>query len=74
MASSVAIKRKHKVLTIETKLEILNRLAKGECSSTLAKIYDIGKATISDIKKKKESILNYASKLDSEDGSKKEKH
>lgn len=70
MASSGTLKRKHKFLTIETKLEILNRLERGESGSSLSKHYGVGKATISDIKKKKGSILTFASKLDSDDGSK----
>lgn len=71
MASSLGtLKRKHTFLTIERKLEILNRLEKGESGSFLAKEYGVGKATISDIKKKRNDILNFASKLDSDDGPK----
>ncbi|PRD35589.1 UNVERIFIED_CONTAM: Jerky-like protein [Trichonephila clavipes] len=66
-------KRKRQVLNIETKLEILNRLAKGDSGAALAQFYNVGKSTISDIKKSRETILNFASKLDSEDGSKKRK-
>lgn len=73
MALIEPAKRKHKVLTIETKIEILNRLSKGESGSSLAKIYDIGRATIFDIKNKREVLLKYASKLDSEDGAKNRK-
>lgn len=69
-SSSGTLKRKHTFLTIETKIEILNRLEKGESGSSLAKEYGVGKATISDIKKMKNTILNFASKLDSDDGSK----
>ncbi|GFX15445.1 hypothetical protein TNCV_3303741 [Trichonephila clavipes] len=36
----------------ETKLETLNRLAKGESGATLAQFYNVGKSTISDGKKK----------------------
>lgn len=73
MASSGTLKRKHKFLTIETKLEILNRLERGESGSSLSKHYGVSKATISDIKKKKGSILTFASKLDSVMGLKSEK-
>lgn len=66
-------KRSRKVLSIEKKIEIINRLEKGEPGSSLAKVYDVGKTTISDIKSRKEVILQFASKLDSEDGSKKRK-
>ncbi|CAG0883757.1 unnamed protein product, partial [Darwinula stevensoni] len=66
-----SIKRKRNVLTIETKLEIIDRLAKGESGSSLATLYNVGKATITD--KQKEAILQYAAKLNSEDGSKRRK-
>ena len=67
---STSSKRKHNTLSIEKKIEIINRLFKGESGSSLAEIYDIGKATISAIKNKKGEIMAYASKLDSSDGSK----
>lgn len=70
MASSSKLKRKHVSLTIKNKVEILDRLEKGESGSSLAKVFGVGKATITDIKKKKNDILNFASKVDSEDGSK----
>ncbi|GFX84420.1 jerky-like protein [Trichonephila clavipes] len=66
-------KRKRNVLNIETKLEILNRLAKGESGASLAQFYNVGKSTISDINKSRGSSLNFASKLGLEDGSKKRK-
>ncbi|GFT31119.1 hypothetical protein TNCV_3428781 [Trichonephila clavipes] len=34
------------VLNTETKLEILNRVMKGECGASLAKFYNVGKLTI----------------------------
>lgn len=49
-------KRSHKTLSIFDKLEILGALNKGESGSNLAKKYDIGSSTISDIKKSKEQI------------------
>ena len=58
-----SIKRKRNVLTIETKLKIINQLEKGVNSSSLAVHYNIGKATVSDIKKQKEAILQHAAKL-----------
>lgn len=36
----------------KNKVDILNRLEKGETSSSLAKVFEGGKATITDIKKK----------------------
>ncbi|GFV13138.1 HTH psq-type domain-containing protein [Trichonephila clavipes] len=38
--------KKRNVLNIETKLEILNRLAKGECGASLAPFYNVVKSTI----------------------------
>ncbi|KAK9685164.1 CENP-B N-terminal DNA-binding domain [Popillia japonica] len=74
MASSSDSKRKQKFLTIESKVEILNRRAKSESARSLAKFYDVGKSTITAIKKnQKKDILRFASKLDSDDGSKKRK-
>ena len=73
MASAIRPKRNRNVLTIETKLKILNRLEKGESGSLLASEFNVGKSTISDIKRNRENILQFASKLDSEDGSKKRK-
>ncbi|GFT06791.1 jerky protein homolog [Trichonephila clavipes] len=66
-------KRKRDVLNIQTKLEILNRLAKKESEASLTQFYNVGKSTIFDIKKSRESILNFASKLDSKDGLKRRK-
>ncbi|XP_060845567.1 jerky protein homolog-like [Rhopalosiphum padi] len=61
-------RRKHNVLNIETKIEIIEKLDKGESGSSLAQFYNVGKSTIGDIKRKKETILSYASKMDSSDG------
>ena len=65
-----SIKRKRNVLTIETKLEIIHQLEKGVSGSSLAVCYNTGKATLFDIKKQQEAILQHAAKLDSEYGSK----
>jgi len=43
-------KRKRHVLTMEQKIEILSKLDKGETSVSLANLYNIGKATVTDIK------------------------
>ena len=45
-----SMKRKRNVLTIETKLEIINQLENGVSGSSLVVRYNIGKATVSDIK------------------------
>ena len=58
--SMSSTKRKRNVLTIETKLEVINQLEKGVSGSSLAVRYNIGKATVSDVKKQKEAILQHA--------------
>ncbi|XP_054281171.1 jerky protein homolog-like [Macrosteles quadrilineatus] len=62
-------KRKRVVLSVSDKLKILEQLKKGASGSSLAREYGVGNATISDIKKKSESITKFARVLDSEDGS-----
>lgn len=66
-------KRKHNVLTMDTKIEIIQRLEKGETAVRLAPIYNIGRTTISDIKRNKDSILMFAAKLKSDESLKKRK-
>lgn len=66
-------KRKHNVLTMDTKIEIIQRLEKGESAVRLAPIYNIGRTTISDIKRNKDSILMFAAKLKSDESLKKRK-
>ncbi|GFW80100.1 jerky-like protein [Trichonephila clavipes] len=58
---------------LEHRDEILNRLAKGESGVSLAQFYNVGKSGISEIKKSRETFLNFKTKLDSEEGSKKRK-
>lgn len=64
----MSTKRKRNLLNIETKVEIIERLDKGESGYFLARFYNVGKSTIADIKRKKETILSFASKIDSTDG------
>lgn len=71
MASSS--KKRHTFLNVETKLKILERLSKGESGASLAKIYGVGTSTISDIKVKRSQLEQFASKLDSEEGTLKRK-
>lgn len=63
-------KRKHHALNIGTKLEIIEKLEKGVSGSYLAQLYNIGNSSIGDIKRKKENILSFLSKMDSTDGKK----
>ena len=48
-------KRKHKTLDLNNKMEILKKLDSGENMCKLAKEYGVGRATIYDLKKKKDS-------------------
>ncbi|XP_050065139.1 jerky protein homolog-like [Aphis gossypii] len=53
---------------MEQKIEILTKLDKGETSVSLARFYNIGKATVTDIKNNRHAIMDFASKMDSSDG------
>ena len=66
-------KRKRNVLSIKDKITILNSIEKGETGASLAKNFNVGKATISEIKAKKSKSLNFASELNSTDDSKSRK-
>lgn len=68
MALARSGKKKHNFLTIEKKIEILEKMSKGESGASLARMYGVGTSTISDLKRKKDSLLEYASKLDSQEG------
>ncbi|KAF8794266.1 Tigger transposable element-derived protein 2 like protein [Argiope bruennichi] len=54
-------KRKHVMLSLKDKLDIINRLHKGEAATNLAREYNIGKSTVNDIKMKQDALLNYVS-------------
>ncbi|KFM65707.1 Src kinase-associated phosphoprotein 2, partial [Stegodyphus mimosarum] len=60
---NVPQKRKRVVLTMKDKVNIINRLKKGETGAKLADEYKVGTSTISNIKQNSESILEYASIL-----------
>lgn len=53
-------KRKHVTLTIQQKLEIINRLEKGENRNFIMRDFNIGSSTIYDIKKQKEELKKFA--------------
>ena len=55
MAASACKKRK-RVLSLENKLSILDRLAKGEKATKVASEFGIGKSTVTDLKKNKSRI------------------
>ena len=52
MAASMRRKRKRVVLSLEHKLSILNRLAKGKKGTKVASEFGIGNSTVTDLKKK----------------------
>ncbi|GBM70298.1 2-(3-amino-3-carboxypropyl)histidine synthase subunit 2 [Araneus ventricosus] len=54
-------KRKHVMLSLKDKLDIITRLRKGEVATNLAREYNIGKSTVNDIKMKQDALLNYVS-------------
>lgn len=59
---SLAVKRKHKTLSLVDKNEILNRLERGETIVSLSKTYGVGRATIHDIRKNSEKIKTFCGK------------
>ena len=61
--SSGVQKRKRKVLSIDTKLAILESLSKGVSQAKLAEQYGVA---ISDIKRSEQKVKEYASTLDSQ--------
>ena len=72
-SASCSRKRKRTVVSLETKLGILDRLKKGEIQAQLASEYGVGKSTVADIKKNEEKIRNFATTMDSLAMSKKRK-
>ena len=59
-------KRKRKVLSLESKLGIVDSLSKGVSQANLAAQYGVGKSTISDIKKSEGKIRQYVAVLDNQ--------
>lgn len=57
----MASKRKHNSCTLKEKLEVLKRLDKGESATQLSIEFGVGKATISDWKKKRAKIEQFCS-------------
>jgi hypothetical protein len=71
--ASVSQKRKRVVLSIQQKLEIIEKLEKGHLVKVLAKDYGIGEQTVRDLKKKKNELISFACASDSSSGMKKRK-
>lgn len=53
-------KRKCIVLSLNTKIEVINKIKKGESLAKIAQNYNIGKSIVSDIKHNAEQILKYS--------------
>ncbi len=70
--SKVAVKRKRTILTIEKKVQILDKLKKNSCSS-LAKEYGIGISIVCELKKNEEKIRSFFVSMDSQTVAKKRK-
>lgn len=64
-------KRKHVTLDLRQKLEVLDKLNRGSSQKAIAAEYNVGRATIYDIKKKEDVIRQYASQMESELGQRK---
>lgn len=58
-------KRKRVLLTLEARLELIERINNGENFLTVAKEYNIGRATIRDIYARKDEYINFARNSDS---------
>ena len=62
--NSRPVKRKRVVLSLETKLTILDRNSKGESQVKLATEYGIGTSTVGDIIKNADKIKSFALTMD----------
>lgn len=62
--SQLAAKRKRNVLTIETKLKIVERMENGESVAVLARHYNIGKQTVRDIFRDKNKLTQFVMSSD----------
>ncbi|XP_015926252.1 2-(3-amino-3-carboxypropyl)histidine synthase subunit 2 [Parasteatoda tepidariorum] len=67
------VKRKRVVLSLQQKIEILNKLDNGGKAKAIAQEYNIGISSLKDIQSKKDSILKYVSSFESEDAMKRRK-
>ncbi|KFD54085.1 hypothetical protein M513_05104 [Trichuris suis] len=65
---STSSRRKRVVLSLEEKKEILQALERGVSGRSISEKYGIGTATVSDIKRKGRTILDYSEKWAQEGG------
>ena len=61
-SAAVVVKRAHKTLTIDQKLELLDQIGK-KLYTVLCEEYGIGRSTISDMKKRESSLRQYKRKM-----------
>jgi hypothetical protein len=59
-----AVKRRHTVLTVEQKIDICKRLKKGASITSVSKGLGVGKSTICDIRKNKDKLMEFISKME----------
>ena len=59
------LKRKRVVLSLGNKLTILDRLAQGEMMTKLAKEYNVGNSTLTDLKKNESKIREFVTTMES---------
>lgn len=62
---TLVTKRRRSVLTLQQKLEVIERIKKGEKVTKLATEYGVGKATVSDLKRQEDKIMAFVSKMNS---------
>lgn len=65
MAALTCRKRKRVVLSLENKLRILDRLAKGEKAMKIASEFGMGNSTVTDLKKNESRIRSFVSLMES---------
>lgn len=63
-------KRARNVLTIETKLKIIDEIEKGATISSVSQKYNVPQTTVSDIKNRRNEIQNFASEMEEPDAKK----
>ena len=61
-SAAVVVKRAHKTLTIDQKLELIDQIGK-KLYTVLCEEYGIGRSTISDMKKRESSLRQYKRKM-----------
>ena len=60
------LKRKRKFLTMEEKLQALERIDKGESVQSICKEFNVGKSTVNDWRRNRKSIEDFCTQIESE--------